>query len=313
MKNKIAVQFRRSKRTMYAFQRLKYCKRCGSYTVLFEDDCPSCGKEDNFISITDYAKSLNKRLSLTETLVALSIFFLGIIFANSVTEMFVAIVAGGALLALYFYLRSRYKQTTEAFRFQKVLIEHTPAIYKGLQQDLMEAVGDIQAEDYKTAYEKLREISYFLNNDRIKIRKIMCLNYFVIRKDMDLELETLIPSHYDKDFVKYLWEVSKVNKQLIRINVLDYVVRYKAKIELLENGPTILTNIAGASLRMKQYVAIYQNFILEHVDYLPKDRFLRLCKIMAAFPGNDWGTLYSRSKEIVRTRYSFDPDFQGIW
>lgn len=313
MHNKIALQFRKSKKTRYALERLKICKKCNSYSVLFEDRCKACGTENSYMSVLEYTNELNHKLFQAEILIVIAWFSLSLIVASSVTELILAFTVGAALSVFYFLLRKRYKPYLEEFRLQKLLERHAPVIAKGLETDVADAVADIQNAAYKSAYEKLREIGRFLINDRIKIRKIMCLNYFVIRKDMELELETVLPTFYSQDFVEYLWEVSKVNKQLIRQSVLDYVMTYRAQIEELEHGKEILTNVTGAALRMTHYVETYQSLIMDYMEELPKERFLRLCKLLAASPESDWGELYNKCKESARIRFGFDPDFQGIW
>jgi primosomal replication protein N len=313
MNNKIALQFRKSKKTRYTLERLKICKKCSHYSVLFEDRCQACGAESSYMSVPQYTSELNHKLFQVEILIAIAWFSLSLIVAGSVSELILALTVGAALSVFYFLLRKRYKPYIEEFRLQKLLDRHVPAIAKGLETDVADAVADIQNAAYKSAYEKLREIGRFLTNDRIKIRKIMCLNYFVIRKDMELELETVMPSFYNQDFVEYLWEVSKVNKQLIRQSVLDYVVTYRAQIEEHEHGKEILTNVAGAALRMKHYVETYQSLIMDYMEELPKERFLRLCKLLASSPESDWSELYSKCKESARIRFAFDPEFQGIW
>jgi hypothetical protein len=313
MMNKIAVQFRKNRKVNHAFQRLKYCISCGNYSVMFDNQCPTCKAQSSFISVEEYSSALNQRLTQAEIFSLVSIYCVCLVLASNLTQLSVAFFAGIALMAVYFFLLKRYKPYIEAYRLQKLLVKQTPLIAKGLEQGTQEAVDDIQNHKYKDAYEKLREVGAFLTNDRIKVRKIMCLNNLIIRKDMELELESIIPSEYDKDFIAYLYEVSKVNKQLIRQSVLDYVVIHRERIELLENGKDILTNVVGAALRMKHYVETYQSIIIDYVELLPRERFLRLCKMLAASPQSDWNELANKCKETTRIWYGFDPDFQGIW
>ncbi|MNI13139.1 hypothetical protein D3C73_663530 [compost metagenome] len=313
MSNKIAVQLRKSHTTAHLFERLKYCKSCNQYTVLIEDNCKVCGAQQSFISVNQYTASMSKRLFQAETFIVLAVWGLSLVAARNWTECVIALAAGAVLFALYFYLHHHYKTYIHKYRMQLVLDRQFPDISKGIELNINEAVADIQHHRLKDAYEKLREVGLFIHHDRIKIRKIMCLNTFFIRKDMELELETLIPSQYDSDFILYLWEVSKVNKQLIRQSALDYVVRHQAQIEELRNGKEILTNVVGAALRMKPYVLTYQALIMDYADELPKDRFLRLCHILATSPKAEWMQLTDTCKEITRVRYAFDPDFQNIW
>lgn len=313
MQNKTAVQFRKNRKVTHTYQRLKYCKSCGSYSVLFDNQCKKCRAQNSYVSVEHYAGTLNTRMKQTEIFTFISIICASVVLAQDLMQLSIALGGGLCLVAIYALLLKRYKPYYEAYRLQKLFITQTPQIRAGLEFEVQEAVEDIRANNYKSAYEKLREIGVFLTNEPIKVRKVMCLNTFIIRKDMELELESVIPSYFDKDFITYLFEVSKVNKQLIRQDVLEYVAIHREQIELLGNGKEVMTNVVGAALRMKHYVELYQSIIIDYIDLLPKERLLRLCKMLAASPDSELGGLTIRCKETARIRYAFDPDFQGIW
>jgi len=256
---------------------------------------------------------LRKRMTHAEALLLGSFLCVGIVLADDPLQLAVAFAAAIAMLAGYFLLNKRYESSNETYQFQKLLVGQIPRISLGLDHDLKNTSEDIQNAKYKEAYEKLRELGYFLRNDTIKNNKIVCLRRFIIRKDMELELETIIPGRFDKPFVLYLYEVSKVNKQLIRKSVLDYVQLHRESIEGLENGKEIMTNVVAAAIRMKYFVETYAQLVSDYVDFLPKERFLRLCKMLADSPSLGTEPLYRKCKETARVRYGFDPDFQGIW
>ncbi|WP_052947456.1 hypothetical protein [Aneurinibacillus tyrosinisolvens] len=238
---------------------------------------------------------------------------LGIVLAGTLLELVLGAVIGIGLLIGYLFLHKRFAPYEQTVQYKAWLTSEAYRIKEGLLLDSTSAVTDVKEERYKESYEKLREVGRFLINDTIKIRKVMCLNHFVLRKDMDLELETLIPSSYDKDFVNYAWEVSKVKKELIKKSMLDYAVVHCHHIALQENGRDILTNMAGAALRMKPYVDRYKDFIVAYMEYLPKERVLRLCKLVTAHPSDGWEELYLRTKALVKAKYDFDPDFSGFF
>lgn len=313
MQNKLAVQFRKSKRTTTAYERLKTCKSCGGYSVLFDNRCKQCGARDKFISVTEYASSLNRILPWAESFGAAALVLLAVLGANTPLELAAAAIGGTLLLLLFFILRKRYRPYVEKYRMHKLLVDHSPAILQGLRADLQEAVEHIVADKPKEAYEKLREIGWFLHGDAIKARKIACLNRFIIRKDMDLELEQVVPAHFSEPFVNYMWEALKVNKQLLRQKVLDYIVAFRPQIEAMNNGRDILALVAGAALRMKKYVLAYPQLIFDYIDELPRERFHRLCTLIAPTPVDRRGRMYEKCKQIAASRYGFDPDFQGIF
>ncbi|TMV45814.1 hypothetical protein FE783_28200 [Paenibacillus mesophilus] len=313
MQTKLAVQFRKNRRTSHAFERLKTCKKCGGYSVLFDNVCKQCGSRDKFIPVTEYASAMNRIMPWAEAFGAIALVLLAVASAGTLQHLAAAVIGGAAFLFLFFLLRKRYKPYADTYRLHRLLIDHTPAIWRGLRADLQEAVQDMDAAKPKEAYEKLREIGHFLRGEHVKVRKIDCLGRFFIRKDMELELEEIVPASFRQDFVLYLWEAVKVNKRLVRQSVLDYVVAYRYEIAAMEHGKDILTLVAGAALRMKAYVQRYPHFIVDYLDELPRERFHRLCKLMASTPAADRGRLYERCKELAKTRYGFDPEFQGLF
>lgn len=313
MQTKLAVQFRPSKKTSCAFERLKTCKKCGAYSVLFDDRCKECGASGKFIPAADYIATLNRVLPMAEAFGAVALVALAVVLANDWIQVAAAGVGGAVFLVLLFLLRKRYKPYADQYRFHEVLVDHTPAILKGLRADLQDADGDMSAGNPKDAYEKLREIGYLLSGESIKHRKIACLRRFYIRKDMDLELDQLVPKKFDPEFVQYMRDAVKVNKQLVRHSALDYVVAYRPQIEAMEDGREFLVWMAGSALRMKKYVQMYPRFIIDYLDELPKERFHRLCKLMADTPAEQRNELYVKCKEKAQTRYAFDPDFQGMF
>jgi len=311
MPTKHAVQFRKTPKNIPAFERLRYCKSCKHYSVLWDDSCEHCGKQ-NFIPATDHIAALNRKKVHTETLAIITFFCLCILVARSLLEIIIALAASLLISGIYIYLRYKYKTSNSRIWFHKTIKQEVPSIRKDLEFDLELAVKQIDEEQYKVAYEMLREIGYLLLDEKIKHHKLWCLFHFIIRKDMDLELDSLIPKSYDPGFVLYLYEVSKVNKSLIKSSALDYVITYRSQIRSLNQHHEMMTSFAGAALRVKQYVHKYQALIKEYVEYLPKDRLLRLCQLLSNSDPRLWPELYSQTVEIVRVKYSYDPEFAEL-
>lgn len=313
MPTKLAVQFRQSRTTATAFERLKMCKRCGSCTVLFDNRCKTCGARDKFISVTEYASVLNRVLPWAESFGAVALALAAIVFANTPAQLVAAVAGGVVFLALLFLIRKTYKPYANMYRLHKLLVDHTPVISKGLLTDLREATDDMEAGKPKEAYEKLREIGHFLRDDAVKARKVECLNRFFLRKDMELELEQLIPSTFSEPFVLYLWEAVKVNRRLVRESVLDYVLAYRYHISAMPDGKAILALVAGAAVRMKRYVQKYPYFIVDYLDELPKERFHRLCQMMAATPVEERTFLYEACKQLAQSRNGGEAEFGRLF
>lgn len=312
MKKKLAVHFNESKKTKYAFERLLFCKRCESYSIRNSPECFACGKEHSYVPVRQFAQSWSRKKSQSYLLLLGILLCLAILAAGTVAQLVVSITFGIGLFVLALFLQKRLARYERSVHFRRFLFAERGKIKMALLRELDEIAVDMKEGNPKAAYEKLREVSHFINSDSIKRRKIACLNQFVLRHDMELELETLVPSAYDYYFVEYLRKVAQVKRSLVKKKVLDYAITYKDEILRHEHGTEILANLAGAALRMKAYVDDYQEFILEFLEYLSKERLLRLAKLASTYQ-SEWTELHARIEALVQERYSFDPDFKGIF
>lgn len=310
MRKKIGVLFRKTRKTAHTFERLLACKHCHTYHVLWDTHCEECGRE--YQPIRKLSQVVTRRYVQTRFLLLALFICLAVLCAKTLAQLLIA--AGGGLFgfALFFLLQKKYGSYERDAQFRSFLTQEQAAIKASLVHHLEDVGADVKAERIKDAYEKIREIGHFIHSDTIKIRKIMFLNHFILRKDMELELESLIPSTYDKDFIEYLREVVKVQPTLVKKSALDYVRRYKSYILLQENGHQLMGQIAGAALRMKPYITQYQDLIIEFIDYIPRDRLLRLAKLARNHRHEGWELLYAATKKRIETGYAFDPDFAGI-
>lgn len=312
MNAKRAVQFRKSVKVSHEWQRLRYCKSCGTYTVLPEKPCSGCGAQ-SFATLQEYAAMLNKRLFYTEALILAAFLGVSAIAARDFMEMGIAFAGSAVLMTLYILLKIRFRPSEEICRLQKITEQHMPKIREGLLQDALSAGEDMKNDQHKEAYEKLREVGSLLTIEHVKNLKVMCLNQLIIRKDMELELETLLPSAFNREFITYLYEVSKVNKSLIRQSVLEYLLTHRLRVEQLPFGKELMINAAVASLRMKPYIERFHPVIHDYLEFLPKERFLRLCKLVNDATSGPLARLQQACRETAKVHYGFDPDVQAIW
>lgn len=310
MRKKTGVLFRKTRKTAYTFERLQACKHCHTYHVLWDTHCEECGRE--YQPIRKLSALVTRRYVQTRFLLLALFVCLAVLCAKTLAQLLIAAGVGLLLFLLFFWIQKKYGSYERDAQFLPFLTQEREAIKTALVHHLEDVGADVKAERFKDAYEKTREIGHFIHSDTIKIRKIMFLNHFILRKDMELELETLIPSTYDKDFVEYLREVVKVQPSLVKKSTLDYVRRYKSYILLQENGDQLMGQIAGAALRMKPYVEQYQDLIIEFIDYIPRERMLRLVKMVHTHRHEGWELLYAATKKRIDTHYAFDPDFAGI-
>ncbi|SFL67153.1 hypothetical protein SAMN03159341_108155 [Paenibacillus sp. 1_12] len=311
MKNKIAAHFRPSRRTSHTFERLKQCKGCGSYSSLWDNTCINCGIEGKFTPLLPLLHTILKRHAQRDVLILGTGALAAIVLGKNLMEMLISLLAGIALIVLYVLLRKKYTPHLEKSLLNQLLQSENRTIREGLLLDTEDAAADLKAENYKQAYEKLREIGYLFSGNQVKILKIICLNHFNLRKDMDLELSTLLPEAFDADFVLYLFEVSKVSPELVKRDAIDYVIRYRPEIEALPGGRAALALVFTAALRVKTYVVQYQDQIADFIDDLPRERLIRLLQLVAESP-DSFPQLYPRLTALLKQKYEADPELQGI-
>jgi|GEM_PF-5220529 len=304
---KHAIQLSKKKRTKYRFQKLKMCKKCNRYSVLKDKACPECGS--TFMGIEGLAHSIFKKRLFTEAIRILILVCIGIIAAPTVKALYLSLITGMIFVIVYIILTFAFIKSEYFTELKKILRVDLRKIGAGIQFDSDLALEDVREEKLAAAYEKLREIGDLIYSDQVKMRRVMVLNDIVLRRDMELELESLIPSSYDKDFVKYALEVLKINRALFTKKCIAYFIHYRDAV-IRDFGIESLSAVAGTTLRMKLYILEFSEFIEEFLEYFPKDRFLRLCNILQANPDTDWGSLEERAKRLVEMKYHYDPDFK---
>ena len=309
MSGKQAVHFSPRLVTAHRYERLRYCRTCGSVTSLRGETCPSCRRTGTLLPLSRMGAGRIRLRRLAEAVVLVLAAVAAVAFAANPLERTVVAVLGAGALSVYFYLLRRYADSFAPYRLHRLLLDETDRIAEGLATDERAAEADYEADRYRECYEKLREIGEFIWTDRIRYNKVICLDRFVLRKDMDLELESVVPQRFNKLFVRYLWEVSKVNRPLIRERTLDYALRFRGDIEKLPYGPEVMTNIASAALRSQANLGACEYLLADYAVALPRDRFLRLCRLLASTRGY-YPTLAARTAEIARTRYAGDKEVE---
>ncbi|WHY85467.1 hypothetical protein QNH39_23095 [Neobacillus novalis] len=304
---KQAVQLTKKKRTKYRYQKLKMCKKCNRYSVLKDQNCSKCGSA--YVGIERLVKTIFKNRLLTEAMWILMIVSIGIVAAPTVQTLYYSLIAGLIFCISYVILTFVFMKSEFFTQLKRLLRADFKRIQSGIQFDSELAKADVKEERLAPAYEKLREIGDFIYSDQVKIRRVMVLNEIILRSDMELELEPLIPSTYDKDFVHYALEVLRINRTLITKKCIAYFIHYRDAI-VIDFGMDSLMTVAGTSLRMKLYIVEFSEFIEEFLEYFPKERVLRLCNILYSNPEVDWGGLLEKTKHLVAMKYNYDPDFK---
>lgn len=300
------VTFRTFKAPRYAFDKLRICRHCGRFTALNEERCTKCGK-NSLISVEQHAASIAGRKMKNRLLLILLLTLTSVYFGSGIQQMILCGVGGLLLVGLLYYTQRKVRQNENLRSLNQLLGRHIDVIKEGLEINRQEAVSVLRKNDV-LAYEKLREISTLLRGDRISRQRVALLHGFLLRKDMDLELEQLLLQDFEPLLAEYIGEVAKVRPDLIKDRTLRYVKNYEAEIRQMDNGLSILVGVSGSAVRMKRYVLLYSSMIGRYAQYLPKDRFLRLSKLIIANPHEPWNGLDHKIAEIRETKYRWDPE-----
>lgn len=309
MNKKKPVTFRTFKAPRFAYDKLRICRRCGRYTALGEDRCGNCGRSA-LTPVEKQAAALAGRKIQTRLLLILLLTLASVYWGQSLKQIALCGAGGLVLAGLLYYVQRKTRQNENLYALNRLLGRNIDTIKDGLEHNRQEAVSVLRENDV-LAYEKLREISVLLRGDRISRQRVALLHGFQLRKDMNLELEQLLLKDFEPLLAEYIGEIAKVRPELIKDRTLRYVKAYEVQILEMQKGVAILTAVAGAAVRLKRYALLYSGLIGRYIEELPKDRFMRLSKLISASPYEPWNGLDHRVAEIREAKYRWDPDFQS--
>lgn len=307
MTKKRPVTFRPFKAPRYAYNKLRICRHCGNYTALGEERCLKCGRAA-LRPIEQQAASLAGRKMQTRLLLLLLLTLAAVYFGQSLQQMALSGAGGAVLIAALYYMQRKVRQNENLVSLNELLGRNIDRIREGLELNRQEAVAVLREDDV-LAYEKLREISVLLRGDRIARQRVALLHGFQLRKDMNLELEQLLLRDFEPLLAEYIGEIARVRPELIKDRTLRYIKNYEAQILEMDKGRDILAGVAGAAVRLKRYVLLYSGLIGRYIQDLPKDRFLRLSRLITASPHEAWNGLDQKVAEVREAKYRWDPDF----
>lgn len=307
MNKKRPVTFRPFKVPRYAYDKLRICRHCGRFTALGEERCGKCGRAA-LTPVEKQASAIAGRKMQTRLLLIVLFTLAAVYFGQSLQQMALCAAGGAVLAAALYYIQRKVRPSENLFALNELLGRNIDSIKEGLEINRQEAVSVLRENDV-LAYEKLREISVLLRGDRISRQRVALLHGFQLRKDMNLELEQLLLGDFEPLLAEYIGEVAKVRPELIKDRTLRYVKNYEAQILDMDNGQAILIGVAGAAVRLKRYVLLYSGMIGRYIQDLPKDRFMRLCKLISASPHESWNGLDLKVAEVREAKYRWDPDF----
>lgn len=291
------VSLRPFDKSRYALDKLRVCRKCGTYTALWEESCTACHK-GTLISLTEKAASLTKRTMWKEIGIAAVFLIAAVALSEPGLQTLLTTAGSLLLLGLLIWLQRRMREGTQLQELRRLILKDQEEIREGLKQNRKRALAELKENrDAKLTYEMLREVAVLVHNDRIRLQQVALLQSFLLRKDMPLEIEPLLIEAFDPDLAAYIGEVALLKRELIRTPTLRYITTYEPQILKMAQGEQILTRVAAAAIRKRRYVSIYSEFILRYAGYLPPDRLRRLYLMVRETPDYPWGRL---STEIHR-------------
>ncbi|GAA0847082.1 hypothetical protein ACXFAU_25970 [Paenibacillus glucanolyticus] len=308
MDKKKPVQLRPYIKTRYVYQKLRVCKHCHNFTILWENSCTFC-KRHSLVHVMELAEKKAKRSMQSDRLLFYIIGLSAVLLSQTFLQIVISFACMVVLLVWLWLIQRRVLQTETLHALDKLIRSHQKQILDGLDLNKATAAAAIK-EDAQLGYEIVREISSLVRNDRIRLQQIVLLQTFSLRKDMELELEPLLLNEFDPDLAAYIGEIAKIKRELINSKAIRYLLDHEADILRMEQGRQIMIDAAGAAVRKKKYIDTFPDFISRYADGLPRYRFLRLYQIVRRNPGLSWNGLRDRVSAIYNEQYRSDPDFQ---
>lgn len=310
MMKKLPVLLNPYIKTRHPYNKLKICRRCNYFTVLGDTECPACGKSALQGVEQRASASLTKSAWITRLIVVL-IAGVGIVLSSSTLQTILVSAGGMLLLALLWTMQRRLTPALLRRELEKLFLKEAYSLAAGLANDRETAIKVFHDGDKPLAFEMLREIGALVHTDQLRVEQILLLQSFILRKDMDLMLDPLLMDHFNPDLVEYIGELAKIRRELIKENAFRYILLHEAHILKMEHGESILIGVASAAVRMKRYLLLYPYLIMRYAGRLPKDRFLRLYRMVQASPGAFTVPLYEEVMSVYNEKYKWDEDFQA--
>lgn len=277
MSGKLAVTLKEIPVLPYEIDYLAYCKRCHTYT-LKHMNCIQC-KETKEISIDQLVNKQVRRRLVVRLMGLVGVLLLMIGISETLIIRLAALGWMGLCILCYLLIYKKYKEQFFNKALRNYIYEHHKEIAEDLALQFKKATKDIENSQLVAAYERLRYLAKLIDNDEVRLFKLLCVRSFDLRSDMPLEMNTLLQQECNSFLIDYIYEVSKVRKDLIDEDTLLYIIEYKDKVLMKNKGKKIIASVLEASLRSKYLLQKYAKYMPGYLQYFPKTRLLRFCKL----------------------------------
>ena len=261
----------------YAMDYLTYCTHCSTYG-LGERKCSKCDKIEN-VSLDIIAEKTVHRHLVIRIGIALIAYALLYVLSINLLQLFFCTFFLGLLIVANIFIYKKYKKQFIARELELHINANIDKIKQDLKNQLQAAINEVDQDNLDAAYDRLRYLSNLMDNEEIRTFKLICLRQFDLRSDMPLEMNSLLQKDCNTYLLDYIYEVSKVRKDLIDEDTILYMLEFKEQVLTKKKGPQMMASILEASLRSKYLLAKYAKYMLGYVRYFSKERLLRLCKM----------------------------------
>lgn len=285
----------------YNMEYLTYCKHCGTYN-LGNKACVKCNQTKE-VSLEEAAGiTVTKGLVIRE-LIAVGIYAALFILAQDFKQILVATIFTTICLVANLLIYKRYKEELILNEIEAHIQSNCDKIKSDLSKQMGIAIQNVESGNPVEAYDRFRYLSKLIDNDEVRTYKLICLRNFKLRSDMPLELKELLQEEYNSYLVDYIYEVSKVKKELIDDATLAYVVQYKDEVLTKHKGKKMMGSILSGALKSKFLLSKYAEEMPGYLRYFSKDRLLRLCKMSGGIKDT-----YLKNKLLQEVKEIVDQD-----
>lgn len=282
----------------YESDYLSYCMHCGTYN-LGHKPCVKCGMVEEVSIDKIAAKTVRKYLGM-RLLIAVLIYILLFIVSMSFAQIFLATLFTAACLGGNLLIYFKFKEVLIREEMSKHIEANCDKIKLDLGRQLGIATQNVEEGNLVEAYDRFRYLAKLMDTEEIRTYKLICLRSFHLRSDMPLEMNSLLLEEYNSHLIAYIYEVSKVKKELIDDATIAYIMKYKDQILMKNKGRKVIGSVLVACLRSKFLFLKYAEELPGYLEYFSKERLLRLCKLSKALENSMLRKrLLSEVREIV--------------
>lgn len=258
---------------------VSYCKGCHTYNISRSQVCYKCNEKLKQVSLEQIAEETVKKNFKNRCLILLLIYTL--LFLVSMNFKSLMISTGSIVICLcgHVLIYNYYKKHFVMDELKRHLNHNRQHIKNDFEQLFEVCKKQVSEGNYLEAYENLRYLGKVVDHEELRTLKLMCLSHFRLRSDMEFEVKEVLVEKCNVYLIDYIYEVAKLKRQVIDEASIAYILRYEKDILALQSGREVIATVVGCALKSKLLLNRFAEVVYEYVDYLPKERVLRLCKI----------------------------------